>query len=230
MNKSVQTEENESKLAFATSDFYQLLSLSMQFPSEELAIAMSDGSYLEDGIAILEDLSCSNEEIQFVRKAAEQLTTAKDSTKLLKEMRCEYTRLFNDPKRPQLAIYESVFHYLPAGNKEKPMLFMSPEAMDAEKCYRDAGIKVETKFGEPADHMAVELEFMMFLYANKGKALLENNPSELEMINRHIQKFTEGHLNKWGFKFFEHLEATTTHEHYKLIAIIAKAGLKGYWI
>ena len=218
--------ENEIKLAFATSDFYQLLSVSMQFPSEKFAEAVRQGSYWEDAIAILEDISCNDEDIHLVDTNIKSLRASKETPELMTELRCEYTRLFNDPKRPQLAIYESVFSYSPEGNKQKPMLFMSPEAMDAEKCYSHAGIKVEKKFGEPADHMAAELEFMMFLYANKGKALRENNLTNLEITNHHIRKFKESHLEKWGYKFFDCLEEATTLDHYALIARLAKVGLK----
>jgi TorA maturation chaperone TorD len=220
----VKQQENEMNLAFASSDFYQMLSLSLQFPSKELAIALLEGTYWEDGLSILEDLSCSKQDIHQAAEDIRQLEAVPEE-ELYKQLRQEYTRLFNDPKNPRLAIYESLFLYKPKEKGEKPMLFLSPEAIEAEKSYKEAGVKVDKKFGEPADHMATELEFLMVLYANKGMAIKEQNKEKLENINKKIINFYQNHLGKWGYEFFERLEAETTMEHFRVMARIAKAGL-----
>ena len=222
----VKQQEKEMNLAFAMSDFYQLLSLSLQFPSEELAMALCDGVFWEDGLSILEELSCSIEDLQRVTDVINQLkTTNVTADEIYKQMKQEYTRLFNDPKNPQLAIYESLFLYKLKENGEKPMLFLSPEAVNAEKCYKEAGVRVVNTSREPADHIATELEFMMFLYGNKGKALKELNVQELDNISKAIETFQQKHLGKWADAFFERLETDTTLEHYRGIARLAKAGL-----
>ena len=141
-------------------------------------------------------------------------------------MRQEYTRLFNDPKNPQLALYESLFLFKKKESGEKPMLFLSSEAVDAEKAYQEAGVKVDKMFREPADHIATELEFMMFLSAKKGQALQEQDEEELDKISKLIEKFQQKHLGKWGYDFFASLETETGLECYRLIAKIAKAGLE----
>ena len=226
MKTEVKHQENEMSLVFAMSDFYQLLSLSLQFPSEELAIALCEGSYWEDQLSILEDLSFCKEDLHQLAEAINELKAANvTAEELYKQMRQEYTRLFNDPKKPQIAIYESLFLYKPEEHGEKPMLFLSPEAMDVEKCYKDAGVKVDKKYGEPADHIAAEWEFMMFLYANKGKALQEQDAEKLDNINNKIKTFQQNHLGRWEYEFLERLESDTNLEHYRVMARIAKAGL-----
>jgi TorA maturation chaperone TorD len=227
MLTEVKQQENEMNLAFATSDFYQLLSLSLQFPSEELATALNEGGFWEDALSILEDLSCRKENIrQMEESIAHVKTEAITAEDLYQKMRQEYTRLFNDPKNPQLAIYESLFLYKAKENGEKPMLFLSREAVDAEKMYKEAGVKVDKTFREPADHIATELEFMMFLYARKGKALQEQDGKELDKVSKIIETFQRKHLEKWEYAFFEHLETETGLGYYRVIARIAKAGLE----
>ena len=55
---------------------------------------------------------------------------------------------------------------------------------------------------EPADHMAAELEFMMYLYANKGLALKEQNREKLSQIEENIDEFEKLHFSKWAVPFF----------------------------
>lgn len=219
-------QERMMNLAFATSDFYQLLSVSLQFPSEELAKAMSEGSYREDGISILEELSCSKVDILPVVEGFNRLSeTNGTAEQLFTQMRQEYTRLVNDPKQPLIPIYESLFLYEPKENGEKPMLFLNQIAADVERCYKEAGANV-TNQSEPADHMAIELEFMMFLYGNKGKMLKEQNQEGLAKINKLIQHFENRHVGKWGFPFFERLEVQAAIEPYKVLAQLANVGLR----
>jgi TorA maturation chaperone TorD len=103
---------------------------------------------------------------------------------LFSELRREYTRLFNHPTKPAIYIYETLFLYKPEeGDNEKPPLFISPAAMDAERCYKKAGLKMSREINEPGDHMATELEFMMFLYSQKAKAIRGNDLDELARRN-----------------------------------------------
>lgn len=219
------TEEN-IKLAFATSDFYQLLSLSMHFPTAELTAAMIDGSYRDDVLSILEDLSSTKEDIQRVAESFDELVeTRETSEQLLKQMCQEYTRLFNDPIQPLLNIYESLFLHQSEDTINKPMLFMNSTATDIEHCYKAAGIRLNSKNGEPTDHMATELEFMMYLFANKGKAMNEQDQEGLEKVEKHILTFQVRHFEKWGYEFFNRLEDSAELEPYRVIARMAKIGL-----
>lgn len=218
-------KEQDMAKVFATSDFYQLLSLSLRLPTTDLAEALLDGSYRQDGLNILEELSCNHEDSLRVGEALDALRGAKgDVTPFLIEMRREYTRLFDDPKQPALNIYETLFLQDPE-DKQGAMLFMSPAALDAERCYKEAGVSLVKQSAEPADHMATELEFLMYLYAKKGKALKEENTEELEKIERQIQQFQEMHLNKWVLEFFDNLQTQSKSASYQGLAQLAKTGL-----
>ncbi|SDG12075.1 TorD/DmsD family molecular chaperone [Desulfosporosinus hippei] len=218
-------EEQKVKEACATSDFFQLLSISLRLPTTELAEALLDGSYRQDGVNILEELSCSKKDLLLVSEALDTLKGSKEGlTPLLIEMRREYTRLFDDPKQPALNIYETLFLHNPQ-DSQGAMLFMSPTALDVERCYREAGVSLVRQSAEPADHMATELEFMMYLYGKKGQALKEENNEALKKIEQQIQQFEGMHLKKWCVEFFNGLNTETTSTSYQALAKLAKTGL-----
>lgn len=220
-------QEQNMLTTFSISDFYQLLSLSLRFPSEELAIAVLDGSYKQDGLNILEELSCDGEDLLQLGVALDKLKeTTRNPAQLLSEMRREYTRLFDHPEQPSISIYETTF--VNKGN-EKPderILFLSSISSDVERCYQEAGIRLVNESSEPADHMAIELEFMMFLYKNKGRALQEKNTELIKKMEEQIQKFEKDHLTKWGYEFFNSMEAEARNAFYRIVAKLAKIGLQ----
>lgn len=212
--------------AFTISDFFQLLSISLRLPSHELAQALLDGSYGRDALYILEELSCAQEEIVSVREALQNLApNEEDVNAFLIQMRREYTRLFDDPKKPAVSIYETLFLHNPEEDRGGVMLFMSPAALDAERCYRGAGVSLVKQSAEPADHMATELEFMMYLYAKKGKALQEESTEELAVLEKQIKEFTDLHLHKWCRGFFDKLECEAELIFYRGLCRLGKAGL-----
>jgi TorA maturation chaperone TorD len=223
-NKNIEQLEQEMNDSFTISDFFQLLSVSLQYPTKTLALAMAEGSYREDAISILKELSCQPQDISPV---ADMLNTIEeDPNRLFVQMRQEYTRLFNDPKKPMLNIYESLFLYKPQEKREKPMLFVNPAALDAEHRYKEADVSPRDQNKEPADHIATELEFMMYLYAKKGHALQHQNDEELEKVSAQIRRFEEFHMKNWINDFFCCLENETGIAPYQTVAKFAKAGLE----
>ncbi len=208
----------------ATSDLFQLLSISLRFPDHDLTKAILDGSYGLDTINILEELCCSQGEIAKVGELLKSFSPGEDIDSLLTQMKREYTRLFDNPQNPVIHIYETLF--LQDQEKERAaLLFMSPISLDVERCYKEAGVSLVEKSAEPADHMATELEFMMYLYARKGQAIQEKNQQKLARLEKQVKQFQEQHLNKWCDKFFEKLEAETELAAYQLIAYIGIIGL-----
>ncbi len=227
MNSTIKESLPEEIMnVLAISDFYQLLSISLRLPDHDLARAMLDGSYGQDATNILQELFCSEEEIAEVKELFQKLTSKKDEvTPYLIEMRREYTRLFDDPKSPALNIYETVFLHNPVEDKEGVILFMSPAALDAERCYKGAGVCLVKQSAEPADHMATELEFMMYLYAKKGQALKEGNEENLALIKKQINEFKVLHLHKWAMNFFEKMQSEAKSLPYQGIAQLGIIGL-----
>lgn len=225
MNNQISViQEEQIYLAFSTSDFYQLLSMSLQLPSTQFADALLDNSYKDDVLSILAELSCSEEDIMEVEKTFGQLqNSVENAYHLLEEMRMEHTRLFYHPKNPALDIYETMFLKSLKEGSEKPMLFVSPEAIHVEKCYKEAGLTMKTR--EPADHIVTEMEFMMDLYGRKAIALQDDDKEGLEKIQKYIKNFEEMHLGKWAYEFFAGLETKSTILSYQSMGKLAKIGL-----
>lgn len=210
------TIERDIQRAAAASDMYQLLSMFLHLPTREIAAGLLDGSLAEDVLAILSELDFSIETIeQFGTSFAKIQNRQQTAEKLLSEMRQEYTRLFTHPKEPEIAIYETLFRYDPESDEGKPSLFISPAALDAERCYKKAGLVMSKEINEPGDHMATEMEFMMYLYLQKAKALKEEQQEEIERREAEIKEFSELHLQRWAKQFFDRCVESSNSEVYR---------------
>src|SRR5699024_1607892 len=114
---------NNQALAHSTSDFYQLIAMSLYNPTTELAEAFLNGNYKEDVLAILNELACDEDELAEIKRAFQDIEgNLKDEETLLQDMRIENTRLFYDPKKPVLSIHETTFLSDQKNEKEKPLL------------------------------------------------------------------------------------------------------------
>lgn len=225
MEKLLKTEELDMNEAYTTSDFYQLLSLSLQLPTEELAEALIDGEFYQDALAILHELGCKAEDILHTEQKYRQLPKEfhNNSHSCFAEMRKEYNRLFSHPKIPIIGIYETTFNS--DEKQDNVLLFVSPIALSTQQCYQEAGIRLINNSREPADHLCIELEFMMYLYREKGMALQKCEEHTVLTIEKQLNKFEELHLGRWVYKFFQRLHEESTIMPYHLIADIAKLGL-----
>lgn len=204
--------EQEIQRAIASSDMYQLLSMFLHLPAGEIAEGLLDGSLGEDVLTIFQELGLSANDLENIKVKLMEIRHAKKTKEeLLSEMRQEFTRLFTHPKKSEVDIYETMFRYNPETDEVKPSLFISPAAMDAERCYKKAGLIMSKEVNEPADHMATEMEFMMFLYLQKAKALQDDDQEALSKREAEIKEFSELHLQRWAKAFFDRcLEASNS--------------------
>lgn len=211
----------EIEKAFATSDLYQLLSMALHLPTEEWIAGWQDGRLAEDVQNIFDELEFPAEDITLLKAELDGLKSNVAIKDLHTAMKREYTRLFTHPKKPAIDIYESLFLYQPEeGNDDRPSLFISPAGLDAERCYKKAGLAMDKKVNEPGDHMATEMEFMMFLYLQKAKALQENNQEEVARREAEIEEFKEAHLKKWAKAFFQNCVDLSKREEYQVLGKI----------
>ncbi len=211
------TTERDLQKSIAISDMFQLLSLLSHYPTPGVVEGLLNGSFAEDVIAILEELEFSEE---IIRKFKTNFLRIQDLNKtkeeLFSKMSKEYTRLFSHPKEPKIAIYETLFRHKPENGESKPTLFISPAAMDAERCYKKAGLKMSEELNEPSDHMAIELEFMMYLYLQQTKAIQEEDEEELKKREGEIKEFSDLHLQRWAKEFFGSCVGLSTNEVYQV--------------
>ncbi len=211
--------EIEFQRAAATSDMFQLLALSMQLPKKELAVGLLDGSLAADVTALCSELGVETEATRELEAAFGEIRSAGGGPEnLLSALRQEYTRLFCHPKQPAISIYEALFRSALEGQAEaRPLLVISPAALDAERCYRKAGLKMSAAVRESGDHMATELEFMMYLYQRKAQAIQEDSGDDLARRNAEIAEFERLHLNRWAKAFFDQCSTISTSPFYRAI-------------
>ncbi|AFM00389.1 MULTISPECIES: molecular chaperone [Desulfitobacterium] len=221
------TTQQEMQTAIAASDLYQLLAMWLQLPTREIAAGLLNGSLAEDVLAIFDELGFPAHLQKGLKSVFSQIQEeSKSQEELFSDLRKEYTRLFTHPKQPQIHIYESLFLFNPEGDEARPSLFISPAALDAERCYKKAGVARAKEVNEPGDHMATEMEFMMFLYLQKAKALQEGDRTEVERRGKEIQEFYEIHLQKWAKEFFARCSTLSEHPFFKTVGEIGSIFMK----
>lgn len=151
------------------SDLYQLMVLAYSLPTKDLVEGLLDGRFQQDMEDCLTGISCGETRIQKVKDMIQKSTEGRNAEELLDAMRCEYTRLFTNPKFPMLTLYESIFV------DDAKALFLTKKAHDAENCYKAAGMIMKVEKQEPADFLPTELEFVRYQIQLLGQAQEDEN-------------------------------------------------------
>ena len=100
----------------------------------------------------------------------------------------EFVDLFD--YRPPCPLYESAHVKPDQGNPANLYL-------DIEACYRASGIDVSSGFGDPPDHIALELEFMHYLTHREGLAAEAGDEGRMERFLTAQQQFVTNHIGRW---------------------------------
>jgi len=131
------------------------------------------------------------------------------------ELAVEYANLFlgikGKPPHPSESAYRSEDHLI----MQEPM----DEVLHA---YWDAGVNKDKKFTEPADHIAVELQFMAYLCRKTAEALGRNEKDNALKYLKMQKDFLRNHLSLWISPFVKDILDTAEVDFYKGIAIITK--------
>ena len=196
-------------------DAYQLLAIALRYPTEELAQGVADGTFAADLSACMAELGLHSD----AEKAQAAFAAAQDVG--LSAMRTEYTGLFLVPKKEKVFIYESRFLYPKDANPKDYMMFVSPCALHAEQCYKDAGVRVRKDLNEPSDHAATEMEFMSHLYRCAAQAVSDAKDERIWLMR--ARAFHKAHIAKWMADFCTQLEETTQLPVYAAIAAAGRA-------
>ena len=196
-------------------DAYQLLAIALRYPTEELAQGIADGTFAADLADCMSELGLEDD-----AKAAQTAFAAAQDVQL-SAMRTEYTGLFLVPKKEKVFIYESRFLYPKDANPKDYMMFVSPCALHAEQCYKDAGVRVKKDLSEPSDHAATEMEFMSHLYRCAAQALSKGEDERIWLLR--AKAFHKAHIAKWMANFCIQLSETTQLPVYAAIAAAGKA-------
>lgn len=165
-----------------TGDCFRLLAACFYEPDKPLFVEQAVCSNLA---MLLEGISA---------KAAEAAREMNSNLNRLEQeqMLVDYAALFIGPSELPAPPYGSVY-------LEKGRALMGATTMQVQKFYEDAGLQVEEK--EPADHIAIELEFMAFLHGQEASALQAGESGEAGRIKALRERFCSGWLKPWMADF-----------------------------
>jgi TorA maturation chaperone TorD len=169
--------------------------------------------YEPDKELFLEERLCDNLAMLLQSLSPAAVTPAKAMKVSLQgtaqeQLSLDHAALFVGPFELIAAPYGSVY-------LEKNRRIMGDSTIEVQRFYQDAGLSIEMK--EPADHIAIELEFMYFLCAKEAAALSEGAEDEASRL-RALQAEFFRKMMGWIPQFCELIRAGAGTEYYKALA------------
>ena len=139
----------------AKATLYSLLAKAMNYPDGPLADSIANGEFAEALASSLEALG-QDPIAHDVRQLGKEIGRKPNQReKLLLELEKDYTWMFFASKPRVAYLFESVY-------REGRLL--QDSTFEIAGLYRDAGLVLNEDFRLPPDHIAVELEFLSFLF------------------------------------------------------------------
>lgn len=218
-------EQTEKRLraAIGLADSCELLAAAFAFPTEELAVALSDGSFQADCVSCLRDAGATWDE------AGTKLSSlrGRGAAELFGELRKGHSLLYLALGDSTLIWpYEAPFLFTAAGCEGEPSLFRSSCQLDVEYRMREAGVLPKDARTEPIDSVWSELSFLSYLYGNVAKALLEDQGEEGAVWSDRVVRFWDDHVSRWMTAFMERtIGEAPLLSHGAEYAVLAEVGL-----
>ncbi len=128
-----------------------------------------------------------------------------------KNLVIEYTRLFIGPYSLPAPPYGSVY-------LDPERTVMGDSTVDVETRYSRFGIKMADGFHDMPDHIAAELEFMLFLIHKELDSILCNQTAAACDILMEQQSFINNHLNAWVPEFVNRVNEHAKTSFYRQLA------------
>jgi len=190
-----------------------LLARALNYPDATLVDLVRSGEIattLLDALGTLE----KNE----VRAEVEMLRQALAPTQegFLLELQRDYTRMFFTSAPRLVYLFESVY-------REGGLLQES--TFEVARLYRDAGLAVQETFTLPPDHIAVELEFLSFLFFKELKGTDDGQADAVEYARELRGLLLERHLRAFALHLAEKMSQHARCQFYKVVG----AALHGYF-
>lgn len=138
---------------------------------------------------------------------AQQLTETFESS-LEEQLKVDYASLFVGPFALLAAPYGSV--YLEAGGRVQ-----GESTVAVQRCYDEAGLSLDIQ--EPADHIAIELEYMSYLSLREGEAVSAGRNADARKLWEMQARFL-GQFMSWVPYFCQRIEQGAMTDFYKKLA------------
>jgi len=198
----------------AKAALHSLLAQAMNYPTAELVDSLRKGRFagaLNESLAMLARAALKGD----IEKCSKeyQRRDPSDEKEMLLELERDYTRMFFSSK-PRLAyLFESVY-------REGRLLQES--TFEIAGLYRDAGLVLNDDFRLPPDHIAVELEFLSFLYFKEIEGLQNGNKEAVEYARELQGIVTHKHLKPFAINVAERVAQHARTPFYRTVAHVLK--------
>lgn len=183
----------------ARQNFYQFLQLLFFEPiSKHVIIQLKDNGNLEE-------LKALDEAGTFLYQFFDQASDAD-----LLAQKEEFHRLFTGPETILAPPWESVY-------RSKEGLLFEETTYQVRELYHQYGLKFVGENNEPDDHIAIELEFLLYL---NDLCLTETDDEKVEKLLEQQIYFLEQHMQQWIPAFCEKILKNTDSSLYKGAALL----------
>lgn len=186
----------------------------MNYPHATLVDSLRKGQFasaLSESLAML-GITSVKSDIEKCRKEYLRKDSAGKEEMLL-ELERDYTRMFFSSK-PRLAyLFESVY-------REGKLLQES--TVEIAGLYRDAGLVLNEDFRLPPDHIAVELEFLSFLFFKQMEGMKEGKKEVMEYARELQDAVIERHLRPFALNIAERVAKHAGTPFYRTVAQVLK--------
>jgi TorA maturation chaperone TorD len=169
---------------------YNLLAQAFNYPDTDLLDSLCRGGFttiLHDALTSLNLAGSLATELTDLKKMYVGPDKVKEA--LLLEMEKDYTHMFFSSKPRLVYLFESVY-------KEGKLL--QDSTFEIARLYYDAGLNLVDDFKLPPDHIAVEFEFMAYLYFNEVEAINKNHQENAKYAQKLQKEVMEKHLSAFG--------------------------------
>lgn len=208
----------------AAADFFQIAGMAFEYPTEELAAGLCVGALREDLSSCLTEMGCADDDQASSLAALGEAVSNQGPEEVLVRMRREHSRLFANPSRPLVWMYETMFCYEDDGSGKRPDLFVSPACLHVEQLMRQAGVRLSAGNRQPADYYPTELQFLSYLCNAAAHEPLAGDGEGL--ARERLAGFKRSHLDRWAIGFAELVSRETRLCEYRMIADLTSAALR----
>jgi len=148
--------------------------------------------------------------IDMIKKYIEN-AVKRDLKEVELELAVDYANVFLGVKKKPPHPSESVY---------KTGLLMQEPYDEVLRMYWEAGVDVVKDFKEPADHIAIELQFMSYLCRKASEALEKKDKESLIKYLKTQKEFHEKHLSQWVPQLAMDIQESADTDFYKGFAKI----------
>ena len=205
---------NAADESAALAALFDLVSMGFAYPGQDLYRALNDGRYLEaaeSNVALLGDPPALVEALKAL--AAGLKTLANDYSQ--RQLETEYNALF-ELSRDEAPLHLNAHLYMEG--RPDPV----PVYRRLQKIYREFALELNAeKATESPDHLAVELEFVAYLFDLLQLTLCGEREDSVERIRHGLAAFFE-ELG-WVENFIDALEQRSPHPFYLPLGNLLRA-------